>query len=220
MTAADKYMGSASNEVSADNILELKQLVMEMKEELTQSLKGQQFVSDQYDDMKRQIAELVLETRSLNEQVSDLLNQCAEKDKVILMQEERIQHLENHSRNRNIVLTADIEAAHRIPTQKQGMPKPIVVEFTSRKTRDLILTKKRRKDIFNSDVVESREGGKIFIFEHFSPKLMSLKYKGKQVARLHNWKYVWDKKGKLYARKVDNSPVIKIVVEEHLKLIK
>ncbi|XP_034240907.1 uncharacterized protein LOC117645099 [Thrips palmi] len=239
-------LSAGEQDLTAATILELKNIVLEMKNDLNESIKGQQFVSLEYEDMKKQILELVQEVKSMKNEVSDLLNKCAEKDEIILRQEERIQDLENHSRNRNIVLSGviekngekvedivcrvcehldvhiektDIEAAHRIPTQRPGVPKPIVVELRSRKIREEILRKKKQKEVFN-DVIYSGEGGKVFIMEQVSPKIGYLKYRAKQLANRHNWKFVWIKNGKLFARKGENSPVVKIVTEENLEAIR
>ncbi|XP_034248409.1 uncharacterized protein LOC117649620 [Thrips palmi] len=212
-------LSAGEQDLTAATILELKNIVLEMKNDLNESIKGQQFVSLEYEDMKKQIVELVQEVKSLKNEVSDLLNKCAEKDEIILRQEERIQDLETTPETETLCYQTDIEAAHRIPTQRPGVPKPIVVELRSRKIREEILRKKKQKEVFN-DVIYSGEGGKVFIMEQVSPKIGYLKYKAKQLANRHNWKFVWIKNGKLFARKGENSPVVKIVTEENLEAIR
>jgi hypothetical protein len=93
------------------------------------------------------------------------------------------------------------------------------VELKSRKVRAEVLRKKKNKQVSNA-VIYPKEDGMIFINEQVAPKIGYLKYKAKQMAHRHGWKFVWVRNGKLFARKTENSAVLKIILEEDLEGIK
>lgn len=222
-----------------DKLLLLNDTVGEMRKELSGSIASQKFISKQYDDMTKHVKSLVDKINTLNDKVSALTIACSEKDSIIEQQEERIQELEQRSRINNFMIHGvvqteredveditikvshklgvkitkeDIEASHRVPTRKPGAPKPIVVHLKSRKQRDHLIAQRKSAKISNHDVVgKNVQAGEIFITEQLSPRLNHLKWEAWKKAQSVDWRFVWPKGGKLWARKNETTAPVKIL---------
>lgn len=186
--------------------------------------------------------EVTAENRLLKETNIRLEAQCRDLSQQVKEQETRLLQLEQHSRVANVeikgvpfrkeedlteVLTkigeiiqepvtpSDIEVVHRVPTAKSPTTKNIVVQFASRKKRDLFLEKARPFRLTGSDLGLDSQAP-VFINEHLCASLKRLL--GQAVARKRevNWKYVWVRNGKIFARQSDNAPCIRILRSEDI----
>ncbi|KAH9384213.1 hypothetical protein HPB48_026206 [Haemaphysalis longicornis] len=170
--------------------------------------------------------ELVAENRLLKETNARLQTRCSDLSQQVKEQEGRLVQLEQHSRVANLEITgvpfckgedlteviagigeaiqepvtpADIEVAHQVPTAKSPTVKNIVVQFASRKKRDVFLEKARPVRLTSSDLGFDSQAP-VFINEHLCAPLKRLL--GQAIARKRevNWNYVWVRNGKIFAR--------------------
>lgn len=160
---------------------------------------------------------------------------CADLAQKVKDHESRLLHLEQYSRNANVELKgipynatenlidtvikigekvgvplveADFESVHRVPTANQTK-KNVVVQFARRQKRDCFLEKARAARLKCSDVgFDSQEP--FFVNEHLCPELKRLLGQATARKRETGWKYVWVQNGKIFARRMDNAPKIKI----------
>lgn len=103
------------------------------------------------------------------------------------------------------VSKSDISTAHRLP-RKSGSsgPKPLIVRFTNRRIRSLILKKKRQ--------LKSDTSGRYFINEHLSPEANDIfeatrnLYKSKKIAS------TWTFNGHVYLKRLEDGPNAKPIL--------
>lgn len=114
----------------------------------------------------------------------------------------------------------DIELVHRYPL-KSNQKFDYVYKLKSQDVHSELLKKRKTRKLIqnNLDVIQSdslrgdvnhnNTGAKVLIKEHITPFNYSLLQKTRS---LHNfgYKYVWFKHGKIYARKTDDSNIIRI----------
>lgn len=106
----------------------------------------------------------------------------------------------------------DIEICHRVATRKADTEEIILVVFNQRAKRDEVIEKARKARINSKDLgFDKRQA--IFLNEHLCPQLKKLL--GVTIAKKRelNWRFVWVKGGKIFARKTETSNVIRIGCE-------
>lgn len=109
---------------------------------------------------------------------------------------------------------SDIATAHWLP-RSEGRSDVIIVQFVSRKMRDIWLSKKRVV-LTNAMVFANNDRDNIYINENLSPYYKALLWKSKQVAKSKKIKYVWVKGGKIFMKKDEQSYLFKITSEKDL----
>lgn len=113
----------------------------------------------------------------------------------------------------------DIETCHRVPSRKNDSNQNIVVVLNRRAHRDEIIEKARKKRITTEDLGFNGKTP-VYVNEHLCPALKKLL--GMTIARKKemNWRFAWAKAGKVFARKAEASPIVRIVCERDLEKIK
>lgn len=104
---------------------------------------------------------------------------------------------------------SDIQAMHRLPTRREVGPKPIVVQFSNRQTRDLFINKAKKTRVKSTDFDRNVPLTNVYINEHLTPFNKNLLYNTKKL-REHGWKYVWTREGKIFARMNEGGRAIRI----------
>ena len=86
--------------------------------------------------------------------------------------------------------------------------KPLVIRFTSTFTRDEWISKKRaKKDLRACEIDPSWPDSLIYINERSTASERSSLLEARKLAKDHNFKFVWMKRGIVYLRKDDGAPV-------------
>ncbi|XP_045447760.1 uncharacterized protein LOC123656081 [Melitaea cinxia] len=120
---------------------------------------------------------------------------------------------------------SSIRFCHRVAKMNHtsGRPRNILVGLSSTSQRDEILSafyrfnKAHRNDRLGSTHLDiNGEHQKIFVSEHLSPTLKMLYSESRKLTKSHNYKYVWVRFGKIFARRDDDSPAIWIKNHEIL----
>jgi Baculovirus FP protein len=108
----------------------------------------------------------------------------------------------------------EIEAAHRLPTRQANRPSRIIVQFASRKKRDLFISKKKSvitSQLLIGDSLNSVAGQKrIYINENLIPFYKDLLWRAKERAKEAGYKFVWFKRGKILVKQNEDSTIISI----------
>lgn len=104
---------------------------------------------------------------------------------------------------------ADIDICHRVATFKPN-EKNIIVRFIQRTKRNKILEKAKKKRITTASLDFGGTVSPIYVNEHLTS--LNKKLLGTAIAqkRKVGWKFVWCSGGKIFARKEENSDVIKV----------
>lgn len=184
------------------------------------------------------------EREALKKENDELRAQCASQDSVIQELRRRVVHCEQYSRRSNLeiqglvetedeniielvgkiggaieesILPADIEVCHRVPTREPGKTN-VVVQFKSRQKRDIVLEKARTHRVKNSELGLSSEA-QIFLNEHLCPALKRLLSLAIGRKRQCQWRFVWTRNGKIFARQSEGSGLVRIETDRDLSKI-
>lgn len=111
----------------------------------------------------------------------------------------------------------EIEVCHRVPTRNKESN--IIIQFRSRARRDAVLEAAKKKRISNKDL-GSTASTPIYINEHLCPVLKRLLGMSVAKKREYNWKFVWVRNGRIFARKTDNAPILEITLADDLEKIR
>lgn len=120
-------------------------------------------------------------------------------------------------RAEDIVFITRIEPRTKIP----GRPKAVVAKLTSTMLRDTIISAVRKNRGINTSVIGmSGEPKNIYINEHLTPLNKLLCKQCREAAKNKEYKYSpWVRNGKIYLRKSDSHPIIRIRTESDIKKI-
>jgi hypothetical protein len=108
-----------------------------------------------------------------------------------------------------------IEYCHRIRqnknnVKKSNMPPSIIAKFFSRRVKDAVMeAKKTKKDLVGHDIGFDNSNAKIYINDHLTTVNKNLFWLARN-ARSVGFKFAWTKNGKVYLRKDEHSPVLKV----------
>lgn len=108
------------------------------------------------------------------------------------------------------VRSGDIEFCHRLKKSARHPNKPpaIIAKFFSRQVKQEILQgKKVKKSITAQDIGFANSTGKVFVNEHLTASNKNLFWLARSVI---DFKFKWTRSGKVFMRKDEQSPVIRI----------
>lgn len=115
------------------------------------------------------------------------------------------------------ITSADIDAAHWVPTKDKNQAN-IIVKFLSSSARDKLLDSSKKLRLNASDLGLSGTTP-IYVNEHLCPEYKQLLGKSIAAKKQHNWRYAWVSKGRILMKKSDNSRTIRISTEADLAQI-
>jgi Baculovirus FP protein len=111
------------------------------------------------------------------------------------------------------ITTDDIEFCHRLRKSDRNPSKPpaIVAKFYSRQIKEGILIAKRKSETLMTGALGfgNVTNNKIFINEHLTSMNKNLFWLARNTKQL-GYKYAWTKAGKVFLRKNEDSPVIRV----------
>lgn len=118
----------------------------------------------------------------------------------------------------------EVMAAHRVPSYSRGRTPQIIVQFQNRVQRNHFLERFKTARKTNNRM-SARQVNKIFpdtafyVNEHLTPENKVLLSKTKLACKEVGFRYTWCKEGKIFARRADDEPAIRIECEEDLAKI-
>lgn len=124
-------------------------------------------------------------------------------------------HLENQ----------DVVWAHRMgvkTNRENNRPRPLVVRFVRRETRDLMLknARVRKGKITTSQLgVEGQVDRAIYINERLTAPNRHIFRKARELGRQQGWKHIWTRNGRIFTRKSDGTKVYRIIQEDDVQRV-
>lgn len=233
----------------SSSVGEMKNRHEEVLREVSEMKTSLQFVMNEQSDSKKQISELSIEvqhnTQHLESNASELnvlrstLHQVQmEHNKQ--QQFARLLNLEiiglNESNNENltdvlvtiaryagVTLTRnDVEYASRVQPMNPvpGRPRCVIVKLRSRAHKDgIIAGLKKKRGITTKDIQLQGPASKIFVNDHLTQYNRQLLKSCKILAQEKGYSYTWLKNCRIFMRKADGAPLIKIESEKDLQKI-
>lgn len=100
--------------------------------------------------------------------------------------------------------------------ENSGLPKPIIVKFSSKKSRDTVLQKSRKTRVLTSLFSKQNENGSIvngdgrivYISEHLTAANKYIHKRARELKREGLIKFVWIRNGIIFTKKEENCPPI------------
>lgn len=187
-------------------------------------------IKEMLDDMKTSLDMMNTKQAQLQEE-NDKLKKDLEELKTD--QEDRIDFLENRSRNSNLeirnipetkgenvisiiqkigqaigigqIMEGDIQVAHRVDTKKKGI-RPIIAHMASRYMRNKWLHNYRKSPgkLSTKTIHQNLPDQPIYINEHITVRKKLLLNEAKELAKVNHIKYVWVKDGFILLKKNDS----------------
>lgn len=217
----------------------IDELKKELKSEIADLKESTDFCSKSVDEFKVAISELKsikAQLGQLNTANQQLLGENKELRNNLEESMNRIAELEQYSRLKNLEIKGipfspnehvrdvvkrvsealsvplelpDVDTCHRVPTKKPGQ-QHIVVQFTTRQKRDAVFYAAKKKRLTSTMIDIPGQPSPIFVNEHLTMLNKMLLSEAIKAKKNKNWKFVWTKNGKVYARKAENSGIIDI----------
>lgn len=217
----------------------------ELRKELREVKESLEFLSKQFDDSKQRNETLQKENEVLQRENLALKEECSRCMKQLNDHETRITNSEQYSRNCNVeikgieegsnenlqamlcqmgsvlnepITASDIDVCHRVKTKNDASCSNIIVQFKSRSKRDAFLLKARKTKLSTNDIGHSTNKP-VFVNEHLCPALKRLLGMAISKKKACEWKFVWTRNGKIFARKDEQSRVLRVNSESDIAKI-
>lgn len=198
---------------------EMTKAFEDFKRELRLELRGLKEKFEGIGEITKQLQEVLKENRELRAQNMKLTN--------------KLEELEQYQRSNNVeikgiplegepvaiikqigvviqeeVTEADIDVCHRVPTAGHDESN-IIVRFTRRTKRNAFLSEAKKSKL-DAKKLGFQSPSRVYVNEHltrYGKQLLGATLQRKKELR---WKFVWSAGGKVFARKDENSPVLRI----------
>lgn len=206
------------------------------------SLKG--YVTKKLDDIKEINSKILVNQEELKKEIKIIKKDSSKQKELILAQGRRInflekQLLENTINIQNIpvtdnevvsdivynifgklnvkLTTSSVVKAYRKKPKVDGRSGDIVVKLGTASVFESILFEAKKKKLTTQDFGYKGESRKIFVNQELSFLNKLLLFEAKGLQRKNNWKFVWEKGGFIYIRKVEGEHAIKLTSLDQLK---
>lgn len=223
---------------------DMRNEIREMKVEHKNRIQSTEFGHASVEELKAKLSAEETARRKLENENIALQKRCQALECKARELEKRFVRSEQYSRNKNLeiqgvvstddesvldtvqvigkaikeeIVETDIEICHRVPTRDPEKSN-IIVQFKSRTKRDAVLHKAKKARLSNKDI-GSDNTQKIYVNEHLCPTLKRLLGIAIGRKRDNGWKSVWSYNGKIFARKSDETPIVRIEHDEDLSKI-
>lgn len=187
----------------------------------------------------REIKDSLNEVKDLKEGLSQILKENEELKAENAKLRSRVEEVEQYQRSNNLEIKGvptdiepfeavkkigaivheeisedDVDTCHRVPTARHDVSN-IVVRFVRRTKRNALLSKAKKAKI-DSGVLGSRVSSPVYVNEHLTRNGKQLLGAAIQRKREMQWKFVWTANGKVFARRNESSPVLRIATTSDL----
>lgn len=117
----------------------------------------------------------------------------------------------------------DIVWAHRVGGKKahgSDRPRPLVVRFVLRETRDQMLRNARVRKLTTAQLgMEGQPDKAIYLNERLTAFNRQIFRKSREMGHQKEWKHIWTRNGRIFVRKNDGTQVYKIGREEDIQRV-
>ncbi|KAH6946776.1 hypothetical protein HPB50_015251 [Hyalomma asiaticum] len=222
---------------------EVSNLARELRKEIRELKSSLEFINKQYETLKQDCADVRTENVALKASQHMLTQEIETLKKQLHETSLKVTSQDQYSRNKNIEIKGipherteklvdvlgkvgdalgepikeqDIEVCHRVATRKAATEQSIVVVFNQRAKREKVLEKARKARINSNDLGFDKSQA-IYINEHLCPQLKRLLGLAIVKKKELNWRFVWVKGGKIFARKTETSNAVRIGCEADIE---
>lgn len=179
-------------------------------------------------EQQQQERSVSVEPGTLQQTIADLKLDLNDRDQELLSNDIEISGIpeENNESCCHVVLTIaqklgvkleerDLVSAERAGPVRRGLtedrspprPRPLVARLARRAQRDQLLAAARvRRDATTAGLGLKSDARPLYVNERLTPTNRGLFYKARSESSRLQWKYVWTREGKLYARKAHGEP--------------
>lgn len=220
--------------------------ITKLETKANEHAKSLEFISKKFDDFVTFTQETKHTLADHNKKLVELENDNSNLKTTVESLKARVEELEQRSRNCNIEITnipettredpvlvvvkigealgvvnpeSAIQVAHRVPSKRS--PKPLIVNFVSRKHREEWMQAYRKKKGLSAEEINNNfPKQRVYINDHLAPHMKRLFGEVKSCAKQQQIKYVWSRDGKIYVKKDDNHKVLKINSIQDMNKIK
>ncbi|XP_028162380.1 uncharacterized protein LOC114354284 [Ostrinia furnacalis] len=207
----------------------------ETMSELTSTIKAQSKRLDnlesRIDSIEAKMSDSKLEqVTALEETISQLKSEIRERDQVSLLNDIEITNLPETSNENttHILLTVakklgvDLDERDVVSTERAGpvrapvegaapRPRPLVARLARRALRDALLRAARvRRGLTTEGMSLPGSPRPYYVNEHLTRFYRQLFHKTREEAKRQNWKYVWTRDGRIFARREQGTPSYRI----------
>ncbi|KAH9377887.1 hypothetical protein HPB48_021172 [Haemaphysalis longicornis] len=216
-----------------------RQTVQELRNELMDELGAIKKALNELKEL-RNLKEEVKELKSLRKEMESMLRENRDLKSQNKKLTQRLEQLEQYQRSNNIEVKGipfdaeptamlkkigqiiaepvddnDIDICHKVPTAKHNETN-IVVRFVRRQKRNDFLAKARKARIATNDLGFD-ESQPVFINEHLTRLTKQLLGAVVQKKKEVGWKFAWTAGGKVFARKDENSPLLRVAEKDDIE---
>lgn len=231
--------------ICKDTRSELKEIRTEFKGDIDSLTESVDFLANKYDDFVEEFKKEKEENKKRHERIKKLEEENAQLWKKVEEVKLNLNDLDQYHRKRHFEIhgveerddenlyeiladmakmlqleynSKEVEAVHRIQTRNQKKRNPIIVSFLRRKVTEAWLTK-RKTGLQSKNLVTESDEEEIYINENLTIYTKDLFWKARQANRDRNYKYVWVRNGKIFAKKTADSEAKQIRTEEDINKI-
>lgn len=225
--------------VKMDNSeIAVKQSIKEVKESVCELQTSVSFCTDKIDDFIKELKQVNDKLKEVAEENKSLAEKNAKLEDKVCHLEQEVQEMQQYSRRFNIqldgipemhneramdivnklatvvdepiIINQDIQAAHRLPSNKSRRVPSFLIQFSNKQKRDAVYKKARKKDLVSLDFVSDVPETPVYCNDHLTPYYKKLLYETKQVKKEKKYEFVWVINGKILAKKDKNSTTLRI----------
>lgn len=184
---------------TTDNILEIQKDLKELKGDMKKLIDKNVELERENQRLHAKVDELEQYQRLNNLEIKGLPTDCDELEVV----------KEIGRKLNEAIDESDIDICHKIDTPNSTV-KNVLVRFTRRSKRNEILAKARKARLSTESLGFRGPSKPVFVNEHLTRKNKQLL--GAAIARkkVVQWKFVWSSNGKIFARRAESTPIIRI----------
>lgn len=221
-------------------------VLSDWKKTVDQLAESVKFMNAKYEEQKTALENIQGENKARGEELAVVMNSIYDLQKENVELKNKIHELEQYSRSKNIELVGvpetpgenldtvmskigeklgmsissnQIDAIHRVPTKSSTQPKPIVVRFHSRRTKEAIINKARKTKIQAVDLCVDLPDTPIYVNEHLTQENKRLIHLAGLKRRELKYKFLWTRGGHIFIKKTEESPPIKITCDQDIAKI-
>lgn len=224
----------------ASDMVELKLQNQAIQKSNTEIEKNISFISQQYDDMLKQVESLQKENLTYKKSLLNLETKIQDLQRISRSSSIEIRNVPSVENEASSDLTAiitkvgsvfdlkinnsDLRDVYRLPGKPDSI-RPIIAEFSNVQCKNQLLTAARNfnKTHKGDDRLNTRRIGlngerrPIFISEHLPASSRKLFFTAKEFAKLNKYDFCWSSNGNIFLRKVTGEKQILIRSEQTLK---
>lgn len=225
-----------------DDLLTLKTTLDEMKVSVSELKNAVEFNSAQYDELLSKTSTNEKEIKALKSEVSQLRTTVTENATRVVQLQLEVNEAEQYNRLPNLEIhgmamtpnedlkskvadlalklaiasfqPSDILAVHRLPSKKDKTP-PVLIRFTSAAVRETWTNARGKMRV----LIQNNTLPKLYFNENLTQMNRSLFWKARARGKEMNFKFVWVRNGRIFAKRQEEATPVRIICERDLEMI-